>query len=128
MRPFCFLLVVGVVYAGPTTKAVSRWKAPRNQTRLEVVWWQPEKGSSDKTPQGRPFLLYVTEVASKLSEKIEKDILGNTAIVLAAPACPWVKLTPGEAADLPFLKTLPRIADPMLVVVVKDAKVVGVLD
>ncbi len=128
MRTFCFLLVVGVAFAGPTSKSVSRWKAPGNQARLKAVWWQAEKDSSDKTPQGRPFLLYVTEVASKLSEKIEKDVLGNTAIVLAAAACPWVKLTPGEAADLPFLKTLPRIADPMLVVVDKDAKVVGVLD
>ena len=114
------------VWAGPTTKSVHRWKAPSNQKRLLPGWWTPAE--KQVTPADGPFLLYVSDVASKVSAKLERDLFQNTAIVLSAHACPWVRISPNHAADLPYLKSLPRIADPMLVAVGKDARVIGVLD
>jgi len=120
------LLMACSAWAGPTTKSVHRWKAPSNQKRLTPGWWTPVQ--KRRTPEDGPFLLYVSGVASKVSAKLEKDLFQNTAIVLSAHACPWVRISPDDAADLPYLKSLPRIADPMLVAVGRDTRVVGVLD
>ncbi|MHC4550721.1 MAG: hypothetical protein ACYTEZ_18330, partial [Planctomycetota bacterium] len=120
------LLLALAAQGAPSAKRVASWKAPANQKRLQLQWHDlPETAKQGKAPW--PFLLFVAGVPSKLSAKIAKDVFANTSVVLAAKLCQPVRITPDAAVGLPYLKALPRIRDPMLVVVGRDWRVHGVL-
>jgi hypothetical protein len=105
---------------------VDAWSAPENRERLKIAWLGKDVvGASPQ--QGWPFLLYVVGVETKVSQKVERDLFGDTAFTLASHLCRFVRLTPGEAVDLPCLKQLPRIQDPMIVVLGRDLAVRGAL-
>jgi len=127
MKKLALLALALTAVAAPSSKRVDRWKAPANRERLVLKWHKlPETAEGARAPW--PFLLFVTGVQGKLSEKIENDIFGNTSVVLAARLCKPVRITPDEAVELPYLKSLPRIADPMLAVVRRDRELCGVLE
>jgi len=107
-------------------RRVQEWRAPANRARLSIEWVEPAAVSGEATPPW-PFLLYVHGVPTKRSARIERDILADTEVVLAARVCRLVRITPDEAASLPYMKQLPRIGDPMLVVVGRDFRMHGAL-
>lgn len=126
MRKTALLALALAAVAAPSAKRVDRWKAPANRTRLALEWHAlSETAGSAQAPW--PFLLFITGVPDKLSAKIEKDIFTNTSFVLATRMCKAVRITPDQAVDLPYLKPLPRISDPMLAVVRRDRTLCGVL-
>ncbi|MFI5403789.1 MAG: hypothetical protein ACHQ1G_12700, partial [Planctomycetota bacterium] len=112
--------------AGDTGKRADAWRAPANRVRLMIDWAAPA-AVAGKVPPAWPFLLYVRGVPTKKSEKIENEVLANTAVILAARLCRLVQITPDDAASLPYLKRLPQILDPMLVAVAPDYTVQGVV-
>lgn len=114
------------VAASAGDRRVQEWRAPANRARLSIEWVEPAAVSGEAMPP-LPFLLYVQGVPTKRSAKIERDILADTEVVLAARVCRLVRVTPDQAASLPYLKHLPRIGDPMLVAVGRDLRVHGAL-
>jgi HEAT repeat protein len=127
MRKLALLALALTAAGAPSGKRVDRWKAPANHERLVLKWHElSETTKGARAPW--PFLLYVTGVPDKLSAKIEKDIFTNTSFVLAARLCKPVRITPDEAVELPYLKSMPRMPDPMLAVVRRDRTLCGVLE
>ena len=127
-------------WAGLSSKSVERWKAPENRERLKIVWHRlsedraedpdedPDEETSPAAPADRPLLIYVRGVETRSSARIDRDIFGNTTIALATKLCPAARITTDRAAEVEWLSGLPRFANPMLVVVDRERKVVGVLD
>jgi HEAT repeat protein len=119
------LAFAGGAVAGPS-KRVDAWSAPDNRERLKIAWVDKDAVGGASAP-GWPFLVYVAGVATRTSEKVEGEILADTDLALSSRLCRFVRVTPTEAIDLPYLKKLPRIQNPMIVVVGKDLALRGTL-
>ncbi|MHC4937560.1 MAG: HEAT repeat domain-containing protein [Planctomycetota bacterium] len=87
----------------------------------------PDAPADLSTPAPWPFLLYIAGPDSEATARIEKEVFGTTGSRLASHLCKFVRITPDEAADLRYLRQLPRLRNPMIVVVSRDWTVVGAL-
>jgi len=118
--------------AGLSGKRVGRWAAPDNRARLRIAWRTlPEGcrslGTIAPAAGKRPFLLWVSGGSSAAGARIEMEVLGNTSVAIAARLCTTLRLTPDQAVELPCMRSVARIRDPMLVVVRADATLEGAL-
>lgn len=120
------MLTASAFASGGPARRVDAWSAPENRERLKIAWWGKDLIAGSPAP-GWPFLLYVVGVETKTSQRVEREVFGDTEFVLAANLCHFIRITPSEAIDLPYLKQLPRIQDPMIVVVGRDLVLRGAL-
>ncbi len=120
----------------PAPSKVESWISPLNQKRMKIEWEGPPEYKAKKLPDGSseaprspwPFLLYVKDVDSKEAQKISAVVFADARIALASFAVKFVQLPPDRAIELPYLKGVAGLKDPMLLVIDRDFKVVGVVD
>lgn len=120
----------------PAPSKIESWISPHNQKRLQIQWEGPPEYKAKKKPDGSteppaapwPFLLYVRGVDGKEAEKIATIVFGDARVALASRAVRFVTVSPEQAVDLPYLKSVTGLKDPCLIVVDSDFKVVGVIN
>lgn len=122
LRVLAVVLTAAAFASGGPAGRVDAWSAPENRECLKIAWWGKGLVAGSPAP-GWPFLLYVVGVETKASQKVERELFGDTEFVLASNLCHFVRITPSEAVDLPYLKQLTRIQAPMIVVVGRDLAV-----
>jgi HEAT repeat protein len=138
MRTATLLLLLACpVFAqgmGPPGK-VDTWASKKNQQRLRMSWDSLPDHTPIKLPDGSteprkapwPFLLYIVEQDSKLSKKVKTNIFDDARFRIAVKACKAIRVRPEKAIDLPYLRSVPGIKDPTIVVLKRDFRVVGAL-
>ncbi len=117
----------------PPTSRIDSWRSSKSQAKLAIDWAALPDLTPVKRPDGTtepartpwPFLLYVTSGES--NRKIEESVLSDTRIAIASQACKLIRIQPAKAVELPFLRSIPNIVDPTLLVVDRNLRVTGVL-
>ncbi len=120
----------------PPGSRIDGWTSQKTQQRLRLEWDSLPDATPIKLPDGTtepakspwPFLLYVQNLDTKSSEKIDANILSDTRLSLAARVCRIIRISPTKAVDLPYLAVVAGIKDPSIVVFNRDFTVVGVLN
>lgn len=133
------LLLLGAASASaqgmPRAKHWETWKSPKVKRRLLLPWEALPDHTERTLPDGTatpataewPFVLYVTDEDTRERRKIRSSILADTRFRLASRACKVVVVKPAVAVELPYLRRIPAIRDPTIIVLRRDFSVVGVL-
>ena len=122
--------------AMPPPSKVDLWISTHNQNRLQISWegvpefkGKPKPDGTTEPPKAPwPFMLYVKSIESKEAQKIVSTVFADTRVALASALVKFVQITPDNAIELPYLKSLTGIKDPSLIVIDRDFKVVGLVN